>query len=87
MKLPAAIRCRTSAQKVFPRKSFKTRDRNHTLKHARLLTVIMDNLFEKYFNNPESFGKAMQLLMSHDIESEKAHNLYRIRKNIFMWVN
>jgi len=74
MKLPATLRCQITNNKVLFRKSLKTRSRNHALKHARFLAVIMDNLSKKYFNEPASFGKAMQLLASYDIASEKSYS-------------
>jgi len=80
MKLPTAIRCQLSVQKVLFRKSLKTRNRNHALKLARFLAVIMDNLSKKYFDYPASFGKAMQLLMSYELASEKAHSFSEIEE-------
>ncbi len=74
IKLPTTIRCHISTKKVLFRKSLKTRNRNHALKLARFLVVIMNHLFKKYFDDPESYGKAMQLLASYDLASEKSHS-------------
>ncbi len=75
MKLPTAIRCQLSVQKVLFRKSLKTRNRNHALKHARFLAVIMNFLFEKYFDDPDNYIKAMQLYATYDVARRKTFSL------------
>ena len=44
------------------RKSLHTRNRREALKQARFLWLIMDKLADKYFRDPMSYGKAMELL-------------------------
>ena len=51
-----------SCKRIF-RKSLHTRNRRDALKLSRILWLIMDGLKLKYFSDPESFGKAMKLLM------------------------
>jgi integrase len=52
-----------TTRKLF-RKSLHTRDRRHALKLARRWAVWMDDLATRFFKHPESFGKAMELLMT-----------------------
>jgi len=48
------------------RKSLHTRNRREALKQARFLWLIMDKLADKYFRDPASYGKAMELLKRYD---------------------
>ena len=83
-KLPIIIRCQLSTKKVLFRKSLKTRNRNHALKLARFLAVIMDHLSKKYFNEPASYGKAMELLASYNIASEISHSFSELEERFLI---
>lgn len=54
-----------SVKRIF-RKSLHTRNRRDALKQSRVLWLIMDNLKLRYFSDPNSFGKAMELLMQFE---------------------
>ncbi len=55
----------TSIKRVF-RKSLHTRNRSLALKKSRILWLIMDKLKLQFFDDHESYGKAMELLMHYE---------------------
>ena len=54
-----------STKKLF-RKSLKTKNRRNALRSARILWLIMDYLYKKYFNDPVQFGRALELVQNYD---------------------
>ena len=66
--LPAKIRKQCPTLKAVFRLSLHTRNKQDAIRLARKISVKLDDLALKYFDDAESFGKAMQLLY----ESAKA---------------
>jgi hypothetical protein len=62
--IPSIISRKTSAP-VFSkllRKSLGTRNRREALRKSRILWVMMDKIINQYFEDSDSFGRAMKLL-------------------------
>ena len=60
---------KSSTKKLF-RKSLKTKNRRNALRSARILWLIMEKLFNKYFKDPHQLGRALELLQKHDSYTE-----------------
>lgn len=58
------------AGKQLIRKTLRTRDRRTALKLARWYSILMDKLAKRFFDTPESYGKAQELLMKYIDVSE-----------------
>ena len=56
---------KNSTKKLF-RKSLKTKNRRNALRSARILWLIMENLYKKYFNDPLQLGRALELVQNYD---------------------
>ena len=59
------------------RSSLHTRDRRHALKMARKWAVWMDDLAKRFFKHPETFGKAMELLMLYKSQNDNWESVER----------
>ena len=56
---------KNTTKKLF-RKSLKTKNRRNALRSARILWLIMDNLYKKYFKDPLQLGRALELVQNYD---------------------
>jgi hypothetical protein len=69
-RVPNHFQSNGTSRRLF-RASLHTRVRRDAIKAARQWVVWMDKLADKFFNDPTSFGKAMELLMAYKRETAK----------------
>ena len=67
---------KNSTKKLF-RKSLKTKNRRNALRSARILWLIMEKLFNKYFNDPRQLGRALELVQKHDSYNEFEFEIFQ----------
>jgi integrase len=81
-RLPKQVQTASNSQKLF-RISLRTKVRREALKQSKRWSIVMDELTSRFFDDPESFGKAMALLKQYK-DREKMPTSWESMENFLM---